>query len=70
MNASEFNKLADLHGLKTKGRAGAKLVKVDGLSAYAAAKQIGVPDSTVTRALAKIERGVCKCCGQPLRDAD
>lgn len=45
------------------------LVLIDGLTAYAAAKQVGINPSAVTRALQRREdKPLCPCCGQIVRE--
>ena len=44
------------------------LVLDEGLTVYAAAKQVGVNDSAVHRALKRREgKAICECCGQVIR---
>lgn len=66
MTKSEFNKAVAAHGLTGASVAAAQLVLVDGMTAYAAAQQSGLAISTVRRAVLKLSRPLCKCCGQPL----
>jgi predicted DNA-binding protein (UPF0251 family) len=42
-----------------------RLVKVEGLTAYAAAKQTGINQSAISRALAKIPKRICPTCRRP-----
>ena len=45
------------------------LVLDEGMTVYAAAKQVGVNDSAVHRALKRREgKPICECCGQVIRD--
>lgn len=54
---------------KSKTMQAMGLVKDEGLSAYAAAKRLGISPSAVTRALQRREdKEVCPCCGQVVRD--
>ena len=66
MDTSEFNTLVKRHNLKGASVDAARRVLVDGLSAYAAAKELGITESTISRALAKLKRPLCPCCQQPL----
>lgn len=68
MRPKEYAKLVKAHrlrGEKTVAACGAVLV--DGLTAYAAAQKIGIEESTISRALAKLRRPLCPHCGQPMR---
>lgn len=68
MTPKEYAKLVKAHrlrGEKTIAACGAVLV--DGLTAYAAAHKIGIEESTISRALAKLRRPLCPTCGQPTR---
>ncbi len=68
MTPKEYAKLVKAHrlrGEKTIAACGAVLV--DELTAYAAARKIGVEESTISRALAKLRRSLCPTCGQPMR---
>ncbi len=65
MTAAEFRRLADAHRLRGKTREALQLVMVDGLTAYVAAQQMGVEQSTISRARKRIERPLCPCCGRP-----
>lgn len=54
---------------KSKTMQAVDLVLDQGLTAYAAAKQIGINQSAVHRALARREgKETCPCCGQVLRE--
>lgn len=45
------------------------LVLQDGLTAYAAAKKVGISQSAVSRALSRREdKTICPCCGQVVRE--
>lgn len=69
MTPKEYARLAKTHRLRgEKTIAACKAVLVDGLTAYAAADKIGVEESTISRALAKLRRPLCSHCGQPLRN--
>lgn len=68
MTRKEYTKLVKAHrlrGEKTIAACGAVLV--DGLTAYAAAHKIGIEESTISRALARLRRPLCPHCGQPIR---
>lgn len=65
MTATEFRRLADAHGITGRTREALQLVLVDDLTAYQAAQQIGIAQSTIGRAKARMERPLCPCCGQP-----
>lgn len=58
---------ADRHRLRGDTREACRLVLIKGLSNYAAAKKTGVAKSTIGRALARLDRGVCPTCGQAYR---
>ena len=66
MTKKEFDKLVATHGLTGTSVEAARLVLVEGLTAYAASQQTGLARSTISRALDKLARPLCKCCGQPL----
>lgn len=67
MKVKEFDKLVKAHRLRGERTiAACRAVLVDGLTAYAAARQIGVEESVVSRALAKLRRPLCPTCGQPV----
>lgn len=68
MKSSEFERLINIHGLGPLSINGARLVLVHGLTKYAAAKQLGIAESTVGRAVARLKRPLCKSCGQVLAD--
>jgi len=68
MTPKEYAKLAKAHRLRgEKTIAACKAVIVDGLTAYAAAHKIGIEESTISRALAKLRRPLCPTCGQPMK---
>jgi len=66
MTHAEFKKLIKSHELRGQSVAAARLVLVDGLSAYAAAHRLGIAESTISRALARLRRPLCPHCSQPL----
>lgn len=43
-----------------------QLVLVDGLTAYAAAQQIGIEQSVISRARRRLERPLCPRCLRPM----
>lgn len=60
---------ADPDVAKSKTMQAVELVLDQGLTVYAAAKQVGVNQSAVHRALARREdKDVCPCCGQVVRE--
>ena len=68
MTPKEYAKLVNAHRLRgEKTIAACRAVLVDGLTAYAAAHKIGVEQSTISRALARLRRALCPHCGQPMR---
>ena len=68
MTRKEYAELVKAHRLRGgKTIAGCSAVLVDGLTAYAAAHKIGIEESTISRALAKLRRPLCPHCGQPMR---
>jgi len=61
--------LPDTDVAKSKTMQAVDLVLDQGLTVYAAAKQIGINQSAVHRALARREgKETCPCCGQVLRE--
>lgn len=69
MTPREFARLANAHRLRgEKTIAACRAVLVDGLTAYATAHKIGVEESTISRALARLRRALCPYCGQPLKN--
>lgn len=68
MTPREYEKLVKAHRLRgEKTIAACKAVLVGRLTAYAAAQKVGVAESVVGRALAKLRRPLCPHCGQPMR---
>lgn len=54
---------------KSKTMKALDLVLIDGMTAYAAAKEVGINASAVSRALARREdKTICPCCGQVVRE--
>ncbi len=69
MTPKEYAKLINAHRLRGgKTIAACKAVLVNGLTAYASAAKVGLAESVVSRALAKLRRPLCPACGQPLRN--
>lgn len=67
MTLKEYAKLIKAHRLRgEKTIAACRSVLIDGLTAYAAARRIGVAESIISRALAKLRRPLCPTCGQPI----
>lgn len=58
-----------IKGPGSRTRSAARMVLVDGRSAYDAARSYGITQGALSRYLAKLRRPVCPCCGQTLRDA-
>ena len=65
ITASEFARLAKIHRLRGATLEAARLVLVDGLTCYAAAKRAALYKSTVSRAVARLQRPLCPACGRP-----
>lgn len=65
MNHTEFNKLAKLHNLRGDTLEACRMVLLAWDSCYAAAKKLGIAESTVARALKRLQRPVCGECGKP-----
>ena len=65
MKARNFERLAKANRLRGATLDACRLVLVDGESAYAASNITGRSQSTISRALAKMARGICETCGQP-----
>jgi predicted transcriptional regulator len=54
--------------MKSKTMQALDLVK-EGMSAYAAAKQLGISQTAISRALSRREdKEICPCCGQVVRE--
>lgn len=69
MTKRELDKLIKTHRIRGEKTIEAlRLVLMDGLTAYEAAKQADVGEATISRAKKRLERPVCKCCGRPLED--
>lgn len=65
MTSAEFSKLAKTHRLRGGSLGAARMVLVDGLTGYAAAKKSGLAESTVSRALDRLRRPICPACHRP-----
>lgn len=62
----EFSALVRAHGLRgAKTIRALRLVMVKGESGAEAARLAGIDQGAVTRGLAKLDRPLCPCCGQP-----
>ena len=53
MRLEHFNHIANLIGLKKKSREAVWLIEIDGMTGYAAARQLDISLSTVSRAHAR-----------------
>ena len=54
---------------KSKTMQALDMVLIDGMTAYAAAKKVGINPSAVTRAIQRREdKKICPCCGQVVRE--
>ncbi len=71
MTAAEFAVLLATQrpALRPRTAEACRLVLLDGMTGYAAAKQAGVAKSTVGRALARLTHARCPSCGQALPQA-
>lgn len=58
MKLEQFNHVADLIGLKKQSREAVWLMEIDGMTGYAAAKQLDISESTVSRAHARFRRAI------------
>lgn len=67
MKTLEFNRIAKANNVQGNTLAACRLVLVKGKTAYAASKESGVPESTISRALNRLKRPVCKRCGQVIK---
>jgi hypothetical protein len=68
MTPKEYTRLVKANRLRgEKTIAACRAVLVDGLTAYAAAHRVGVAESIISRALAKLRRPLCPTCGQPVK---
>jgi DNA-directed RNA polymerase specialized sigma subunit len=65
MTLAEFRRLADAHKITGRTREALRLVYVDGLTAYAAARRIGIEQSAISRAKQRFLRPLCPHCHRP-----
>lgn len=68
VSPAEYAALAAAHGLSPRTAEACRLVLVERLSQYAAARRAGMAPSTVLRALRQLARPVCRECGRPRTD--
>jgi predicted transcriptional regulator len=68
MNQKDFDRLAEIHRLKKQTAEACQRVLVNGETAYSVAKDMNIAESTISRALKRLDRPVCKSCGQPVRE--
>lgn len=69
MTQKEYAKLVKAHRLRGERTiAACKAVLVGRLTIAAAARKIGIAESTISQALARLRRPLCPRCGQPLRN--
>ncbi len=67
MTADDFEKLLKAHKMRGARTVNAlRLVFVDGVTAYAASKTVGIAESAISRAKQKLQRPLCPHCGQPM----
>lgn len=66
MKINEFQRLVAAHRLSGASVEAARLVLVDGLTKYRAARALDIAESTVGRAVARLSRPLCGHCGQPI----
>jgi len=66
MTNEEFHRLAGRYRMRDNTRRAVRLVLVDGYSGYAAARECGVAQSTVWRAVRRLDRPLCTGCGRPM----
>jgi hypothetical protein len=68
MTPKEYAKLIKAHRLRgEKTIAACRAVLVGAEPPAAAAREVGIAESVISRALARLRRPVCPTCGQPLR---
>jgi len=65
---SDFENLMNFHRIMGERKRKAVALIMGGKTQYAAAKEIGISESAVSRAMAKLRRPVCTECGQIIRD--
>lgn len=68
MKKKDFDRLTKANRFKPITTEACYLVLFENLSGYAAAQATGLAESTISRALKKLERGLCPHCGQPLKE--
>jgi DNA-directed RNA polymerase specialized sigma24 family protein len=56
MTLTQFNRLADMAGLKKRTRDAVWLIEIDGMTGVSAARQMDLSRSTVSRAHARFKR--------------
>lgn len=56
MTLTQFNRLADIAGLKKRTRDAVWLIEIDGMTGVSAARQMDLSRSTVSRAHARFKR--------------
>ncbi|MDC7715995.1 MULTISPECIES: sigma factor-like helix-turn-helix DNA-binding protein [Vogesella] len=58
MRLEHFNHIANLIGLKKKSREAVWLIEIDGMTGYAASRQLDISQSTVSRAHARFRKAL------------
>ena len=66
MTKKDFNKLIEAHKLRGAQVKACQWVLVNKKTAYQAAMDTGVDKSLLGRALKKLRRPLCQCCGKPI----
>ena len=67
MTPKQYDRLIKAHRLRgAKTIAACRAVLVEKLTAYSAAQTVGVAESVLSRALARLRRSLCPHCGQPM----
>lgn len=66
MTKPEFDKLIDIHSLRGAQVEACRLVLVKNKTAHQANIDTGVDKGQLSRALKKLQRPLCECCGQPV----
>ena len=69
MTADQFNLVVASTGMHQDSATyqACHAVLVLGMRRAEAARQFGINQSNITRALRKIPMAICKCCGQPIK---
>lgn len=67
MDKKLFDQLVKTHGLRGRSVEACKRVLVDKETAYAVSKSLGLSESTISRALKRLNREICNTCGQPIK---